>query len=336
MAIINCPECGEKISSTVNQCVHCGAKITVCPECNNVYTGHLETCPECGYILNIEKETINKSNVKEKNIIKTARQAEEKCNFESPLQKLYKSKSIRFILIGIECLLGIIAATKLINWHKNMTINYSNTLSSIKTCLIFLAIFDVVSNMYDVIAPILSKKDFLSWIKNKGINLRNLIDTSFSQDFENMIPDDMLKNAVSLQNSIDCEIYDADITVKSKTITSAIIIIFIESLISILICIFTCTNVEIYMSAELWRSDTFNTPGFDISMISNWWLLILSGIIFVGKLVYSSIYEKQCESIKENWIRKNMPNNIDKYQIYIKDPDDRVIDKKVDNFGRNL
>ena len=50
MAIILCPECQGKISDTVNQCVHCGAKITVCRECGSVYTANVETCTNCGFV----------------------------------------------------------------------------------------------------------------------------------------------------------------------------------------------------------------------------------------------------------------------------------------------
>ena len=56
MAIVICPECNEKISSSVSQCVHCGAKITVCPECGKIYMDHPNTCAECGYILKKTEE----------------------------------------------------------------------------------------------------------------------------------------------------------------------------------------------------------------------------------------------------------------------------------------
>ena len=62
MAILNCPECGEKISSTAKQCVHCGCKITVCSECGKVILGERGTCPDCGFKIDNEKknDTTNK------------------------------------------------------------------------------------------------------------------------------------------------------------------------------------------------------------------------------------------------------------------------------------
>ena len=52
MAITKCPECGEKISTTVNQCIHCGCEISICPDCNQAYIGRVPYCTECGYSFN--------------------------------------------------------------------------------------------------------------------------------------------------------------------------------------------------------------------------------------------------------------------------------------------
>ena len=49
MAVINCPECNEKISNTVKQCVHCGASIVICPECGTAFVEGVKLCTECGY-----------------------------------------------------------------------------------------------------------------------------------------------------------------------------------------------------------------------------------------------------------------------------------------------
>lgn len=52
MALINCVNCGNKISDKAQNCVHCGyANLKkVCSECNSVIDYSIESCPECGAI----------------------------------------------------------------------------------------------------------------------------------------------------------------------------------------------------------------------------------------------------------------------------------------------
>lgn len=52
MAIINCPECGNSISTKAVSCVKCGfplSEIFICPECNNVEAKNdAGVCSKCG------------------------------------------------------------------------------------------------------------------------------------------------------------------------------------------------------------------------------------------------------------------------------------------------
>ncbi len=52
MAIIICPSCGGKISSTRKTCSHCGYELKatkVCPECEETIEENTKECPVCGY-----------------------------------------------------------------------------------------------------------------------------------------------------------------------------------------------------------------------------------------------------------------------------------------------
>ncbi|HIR40107.1 MAG TPA: hypothetical protein IAB90_06990 [Candidatus Coproplasma stercoripullorum] len=55
MSLIKCPECGQMISSTTKQCVHCGCKISFCNECGNVLVGDVKQCPNCGAPIGAEE-----------------------------------------------------------------------------------------------------------------------------------------------------------------------------------------------------------------------------------------------------------------------------------------
>lgn len=51
MAIIDCPNCGQKISGRATKCVHCGASIDkkkICEECGTEYPDYKPECPNCG------------------------------------------------------------------------------------------------------------------------------------------------------------------------------------------------------------------------------------------------------------------------------------------------
>lgn len=53
MAMVTCPNCGEKISDKARKCVHCGIELIpeekkYCPECGEELEEGMEGCPICG------------------------------------------------------------------------------------------------------------------------------------------------------------------------------------------------------------------------------------------------------------------------------------------------
>ena len=48
MALFECPECGNMVSTTADHCPNCGMVFTVCPECGQVIKGEATQCPNCG------------------------------------------------------------------------------------------------------------------------------------------------------------------------------------------------------------------------------------------------------------------------------------------------
>jgi len=73
MALINCIECGEKVSTTAEACPHCGAKIPEiqirCDECGNITNVENEKCSHCGAFFDREVHpNINFRQKKKKNV----------------------------------------------------------------------------------------------------------------------------------------------------------------------------------------------------------------------------------------------------------------------------
>lgn len=48
MALIKCPDCRKKISSTSDVCIHCGYKFKICPKCGARLSAVAVGCPDCG------------------------------------------------------------------------------------------------------------------------------------------------------------------------------------------------------------------------------------------------------------------------------------------------
>lgn len=49
MALVKCPDCNERVSSTAEKCVHCGCSLSVCPDCGKVSPGGTDFCSSCGF-----------------------------------------------------------------------------------------------------------------------------------------------------------------------------------------------------------------------------------------------------------------------------------------------
>jgi predicted amidophosphoribosyltransferase len=64
MALINCPECNQHVSTLAKSCPHCGApvsemenqkekhdeiKVKICPRCTQTNPDSWEVCSQCGF-----------------------------------------------------------------------------------------------------------------------------------------------------------------------------------------------------------------------------------------------------------------------------------------------
>ncbi len=62
MALIECPECKNQLSSNAKSCIHCGAPIAVCASCGcvSIQEDAAAPCPACGSVSDSEKDTTQK------------------------------------------------------------------------------------------------------------------------------------------------------------------------------------------------------------------------------------------------------------------------------------
>ena len=86
MAIVICPSCGGKVSTTRTTCSHCGYDFEakkVCPECEESIDATARECPVCGYLFDSAGE---KNQVE----IKNPEETEERKENRNPLDQLVK------------------------------------------------------------------------------------------------------------------------------------------------------------------------------------------------------------------------------------------------------
>ena len=62
MAMITCPNCGEKISDKAKSCVHCGVSLlpeekVICEECGAELEEGIEICPSCGCPVTLSEDS---------------------------------------------------------------------------------------------------------------------------------------------------------------------------------------------------------------------------------------------------------------------------------------
>lgn len=322
MAIINCPECHGKISSTVKQCLHCGAKITVCPECEKVFVAEVETCTVCGYAFSESKvHTSHTVSEEEGDTIKIAKQAKERWISENPLRNLYNG-----LPDGLwSCLLSLVEKAIFILlfvliWQQlndQNFLNYSVALSNVKMYTFILAFLEIFTSCFMCIGDFICYNDFSNWAKQKQLNMMDLINNSFSVNFSKQVSEEIAPQVNAIQFSLNTEIYDKNVGMRSNLTSKSIIKIILDVFKTVFLTMFFLPNAEIYMQANLLESDILGTTGFEISMVENWWLLIIWGALVVVDSIYSKISDKKINEIRRAWMDKHMPENVEKYIRYI-------------------
>ena len=310
MAIISCPECQGKISDTVNQCIHCGAKIKICAECKSVYTNQVKTCSNCGYVFDdTDCAVVAETKAEAKNSKELVSKWKNNVPFINVVFKIWN-----FLELGSSLFL-LLAILKLTGWSDPFEAD--NVLSGIKTYLVFAIVFFIVGASENLFSPSLKGMMMSNWCRSNGLNLKTAISSGIQTDFDAIPLKDVETELDSLGQCIKAGFYSDENASHSKLIGFRIASLAVTLVSAILLYSFLTKNVEIYMRAELMKSDILNIPGFEFSMIENWWLAIAAVVIYI---VIVSMLEHYTESIEEaaieSWFVQNFPEHEALYQKY--------------------
>lgn len=307
MAIIVCPECGEKISDTVKQCVHCGVKITVCAECGKVFAKNVEVCSECGYAF----QQVTNNGIE----YHSSKDVISKWEKSGISQKFIYSNYINAALFIISLVFLGIAVIKLLLWDDILVA--TETFSSIKTLLVFFVIFYVVQCAYSNFGEYGKTMMLSIWCVGNNIDINSVLRTTLQMDFDAMTLDNVAEELGGSQWCLRSAAYSKDVLLRTNIKKYNIIKLCLAAVTAIMLVVFFVTNVEIYMAAEILKSDAFGIEGWSFSKIENWWALIVAAISFIVNHFLSKHTEKIEEKANNDYVKQNLPDCFESYQKYV-------------------
>jgi len=333
MAIINCPECKEKISSTSNQCIHCGAKFRICNECGKTFTGEPRFCTECGYVFEkyknehtnnqssfildimppvmFEKEKYKRSNEHFSPSVDTAGQVVEKWKNSNGFRKFLNSKILSFLLSCISLLFLTIMFVSILNSSQT----FNGYLETIKATVIITSILECIHLFWKKNKEIVLITDYLAWSKRKSIDQKDIIQKTFSQDFSDLPHEVVVKHSKALNYAVIAELRKNEPVARNIFWTLHIVSIVITILSAILFDIALISNFENYIILSLLQG-TELVP--DLSMIINWALIIIPAVlIYVVEPIISHKLRENIDRSGIRWFNKYLPEHTFKYQKYV-------------------
>ena len=322
MAILNCPECHEKISSTASTCVHCGAPIVVCPECQTPYVKGIEVCAECGYEFKkhvdskpeatqpVEDE---KAPAKDKTPKITAAELNDSC------------KKFSFLdLLEVLCLLAyglwIWLFYALKNWSDGtmaMLESFEDT-RDMATTLLVIALALMLADI--VLRSVNKRSDFqlrIDMAKTKKLSLQQVAENTLDVDYKKKNHEYADDQADGLSEILNAELYQNDPASKKRFYNWTTISIFLRLITCVLLFLFIDHNVDIYMQAELLKSDLLNIPGGSLDAVEKWWMPVVAVIVEIINKTYTRITKKSSAKQRREWVSKQFPEKLPVYDKYL-------------------
>lgn len=313
MAIINCPECGEKISNTAKNCIHCGCEFLICSECGNVILGEVEECPQCGYLLQKTSQSVAKS----KDELSTLPKMIETWGREKPLVKYATANSYPAIIcLLISAALLIIGVFTLLNWSLgglDDAMNFDDSVSRQQGYFVFSAIFFLLSSLFTQCQIFWRASSVNRWVYGKKIDLLPLLKQELGKDYSGITATQVADSYVSTLAAIRAKKYETDYNAKQKEIKVIMFSVIGTGVAALLATIFFVTNTESIMNHLFWDS------GADVKgLIGDWWLLILAVAVWGIKCFISGRMDKSVEKSDDIWVKNNLPNEFNTYEKYVK------------------
>lgn len=326
MAIINCPECGEKISSHATKCIHCGCKITYCKECGKAFVGEPEICDECGFIF--KKENEEKSDIKSD---KTISQLCTEFKSESLINNLLSYAILPYIVAAIALIIWGIAAYKIFSYGGNinsvnnpndsladldkkieMLANFKNDVNEIKILTILGIIMFAIFIPFNDLREICYCQKFAKWCRLNKIDLTEKIKQSLTIDTTCLSTEQKFQVSDCVMLGAESQVYYTDSTLKNECLKRTIFKMILVLVGLIFIGIFVIDNSQAYMMHQINKTD--NSDRFSLDMLENTIFPNIGIAIFIiNFLVNHSFFKDIREEKPKQWVKANLPEYFERY-----------------------
>jgi len=254
MALINCPECGEQVSSSAEKCVHCGCSFVVCPECSKAYIpGDSKKCPYCGYdnknVFLDKKDNPTKANYS-KDVFTVWQEKNESNNLVAKYL-LYANLFLYFLIF----ILLIIAYVTIDRWNsksldallqvKDVRDKADRLIAGI--CIIG-ALVPILENVYRLYMHI----SCANWLETKKIDITPIVKSMYSR--VDLTDNKKNNNFENTSTAAYLSIVPHDKTLKYAR---TIVIVVFSVVIAIFFNSFLSQNVESFLVSKMYENSAF-------------------------------------------------------------------------------
>ena len=291
MALINCPECGEQVSSNAEKCVHCGCTFVVCPECSKAYiAGDTNTCPYCGY----ESKNIfidNKNNAKASYSKDVFTIWQEKNESNSLVAKYLSYAQIFLYLLVI--ILMIIAWVTIDRWDSkslDALLKITDIRDKTEGLIVGVCIIGALIPIVDNISLLYMQISCANWLETKKIDITPIVKSMYTKvDLSENKKDSDFEHA---STAAYLSIVPHDKTLKYA---KGIVVVIFSAVIAIIFGSFLLQNAEAFLVSKMYESTAF---GFKYVP-----LLISLGLFGIYKIITVSI-DVSFAKRKDAWLSK--------------------------------
>lgn len=339
MAIINCPECGEKISSNAENCIHCGCKITYCEECGKVFVGEPDVCDACGFVF--KKKNEETKNVKsDKNID----QLFIEFKTESLINNIFCHAIIPYLVALVALIVWGIGIYKIFSYGGNidslnssndifadlnkkteLLANFNNAANEIKTLFIIGIIIYTLFIPFNELRELYICEKFARWCKFNKVDLTEQIKKELSIDITGFTTEKKFEIASNVLIGVESQMYYIDTNLKKECLKRTLFKTILVLIGLILIGIFIIDNSQVYMLYKINKAE--NSASFSIGMLKNVTLPIIGVVVLIANFIMNHSFFKDLMKEKpKEWVKKNIPEYFERYSEYTNF--DEIINKK--------
>lgn len=310
MAISKCPECGETISKSLEQCIHCGCKLMHCPKCGRVNKASDSVCSECGYSFtktvngevpkgNAETKAPNTAsqNLNEYSLM-TAEEAMESCQEQGFYTKknfhrgFYKGFVIASIAYTVITLIYIIASG-----FKDF--------SPVVNLLIFVS----VGSIFGVIAEKMDLKlrytGIIHWKKVREADFKSIVESSIIEKRDGVKFFDKEKKNDAIKYVINAQLIDEGKMSQKKQFWMAVLDDFLGTIQVFLFIAFMIENQDAFFGNATSSSLFSMLLESDLKV-----LLVLIVIIAIVKAFTFGKIPKKEKEMRRIWVKDNLSDSI--------------------------